>query len=811
MAAWLVPRITLLALFLILGGPPVQGQSPRATISGRILDQSTGEPLPFASVVIKNESTGETVTGALTDEQGRFTVEGLAVGEYSIWPSFPGHRPAQLTALIGERNDIYELGDIELEKVPGFEDELTVTGEEILAAGLDTRVFNVEDNLAQSTGSLLDAMKALPGVTVDQEGKVSLRGSDRVAILIDGKQSSLTGFGNQRGLDSVSAANVESIEIIHNPSSRFDAAGMAGIINIIYKKESEIGWSGDVGLTLGAGQLSKQRDDLPTDLGSFSNNQKVLPSVNLNYNQEKLRTFFQSELLLQDDLPNNEFTTRTYDDGRVIASQVPENREQTHYIIKTGADWTLRRSDIFNASAIYDFETHTDRAQVPFVLEQTQERERYWFWREKEDTGFANLTLDYRHHFDQPGHEISVNLQYTRGWEDEAYFLNEESSVRVGTDFTHLDATEHTLPLAIDYVRPLRQGRVEAGLKVQQRWIPITYDVERGMQSVIYPGLGNWSEWGEDIAAGYVNYVRERRGYSLEAGLRIEQTDVYYEIPAENIYYEGSDEYGYFELYPNVKLTYKANTNNNVIAAFNRRVDRPGEPELRIFPKYDDPELLKVGNPYLRPQFTDVLELGLERFWDGGSATASIYYRDIDDPFLRVYAIDDSNPSYDIVNKIFQNTGSAINSGVELLVTQDMAENWRLTGSVNWFVNDIDAFETTLLFPTVRPFLIEESDDDTWDLKLGSTFNLPLQTELQLSFVYYADRNVPQGTQKARSSFDLAFKRTVMEGRAEILFTASDVFNQFGLEQAIGGEGFSAVYQNYFETQVVNVGMKYRF
>ena len=139
----------------------------------------------------------------------------------------------------------------------------------------------------------------------------------------------------------MSAANIEAIEIINNPSARFDAAGMAGIINIIYKKEQQLGWSGDVGFGLGVGQFTKQRRDLPTDLGSFSNNEKVIPSVNLNYRTPRTRTFMQGELLLQDRLPNNEFTTRFYDDGRVIESQVPENREQYVYTVRGGSDFTL--------------------------------------------------------------------------------------------------------------------------------------------------------------------------------------------------------------------------------------------------------------------------------------------------------------------------------------------------------------------------------------------------------------------------------------------------------------------------------------
>ena len=336
-------------------------------------------------------------------------------------------------------------------------------------------------------------LKNLPGVTVDQEGKVSLRGSDMVSIVIDGRQSSLTGFGSQRGLDSVSAANIEAIEIINNPSARFDAAGMAGIINIIYKQDQQLGLSGDIGIGLGVGQFTKQRADLPTDLGSFANNEKVIPSINLNYRTAKLRTFFQGEVLFQDDLPNNEFTTRVYDDGRVIESQVPENREQYHYTIRLGADWKINPKDTVTVSGVYDFERHVDIAQVPFILASTGDRERFWFWREQEDTGFTNINLDFQRQFAAPGHELSLNLQYTRGLEDEAYFLNEASRVRVGTDMTHLMAAENTLPVSLDYTRPMRAGRLELGTKVQRRWIPVTYLVERGVQSVIYRGLGDFS------------------------------------------------------------------------------------------------------------------------------------------------------------------------------------------------------------------------------------------------------------------------------------------------------------------------------
>ena len=186
----------------------------------------------------------------------------------------------------------------------------------------------------------------------------------------------------------MSAANIEAIEIINNPSARFDAAGMAGIINIIYKKEQQLGWSGDVGFSLGVGQFTRQRRDLPTDLGSFTNNEKITPSVNLNYRTPRTRTFMQGELMLQDDLPNNEFTTRFYDDGRVIESQVPENREQYIYTVRLGSDFAINDRNTITVSGVHNYEHHIDIAQVPFILQQTGQRERFWFWREERGDRF---------------------------------------------------------------------------------------------------------------------------------------------------------------------------------------------------------------------------------------------------------------------------------------------------------------------------------------------------------------------------------------------------------------------------------------
>lgn len=234
-APWSV--LVLSACCVLLTPLAALSQQTTAVLSGRILDVTTGSPIAFASIVVANPTSGQQVAGTLTGENGRFVIDGLAPGTYKVHITFAGFYPAETDLIVSTLNRTYDLADVRLPRLEGFEEKVEVAAGTIRAEGIDTQVYRIDEGPGASTGTLLDALKNLPGVTVDQEGKVSLRGSDRVAIVIDGRQSSLTGFGSQRGLDSVSAANIEAIEIINNPSARFDAAGMAGIINIIYKQD----------------------------------------------------------------------------------------------------------------------------------------------------------------------------------------------------------------------------------------------------------------------------------------------------------------------------------------------------------------------------------------------------------------------------------------------------------------------------------------------------------------------------------------------------------------------------------------------
>jgi outer membrane receptor protein involved in Fe transport len=784
----------------------------RVSISGQLFDAERNEPLAFANVAVHEFDGNALVTGAITDAEGRFELLGLPLGKYRLYFSFIGYATTERTLVAGGLNTIFDMGKIALQASAENLQEVEVIGKQATTnADLNKKTFNLADNIAQSGGSVLDAMKTMPGVTFDQDGKVILRGSDKVVVLIDGKQSSLTGFGNQKGLANIPASNIEKIEIINNPSAKYDANGFAGIVNIIYKKEKQTGLNGDVGLSFGLGALGKRKPDTRTDLGSFTTNPKLIPSLNLNYKTGKLNYFLQSEFILQEALPNNEFTTRNYDDGRNIISQVPENRKQFRAIINGGIDYDWNENNSLTFSGLYDRERHIDTAQVAFIDLNTDTRNRFYNWEEEEVTRYINAAVNYRHQFEQAGHTLSANAQYTQGLEDETYSLNDSSAVRIGRDKTNIRAIENTTSISTDYVRPLSSGRIELGAKLRIRRLPVDYTITPGNNSIIYPDLGTFSDWGENLYAAYVNYLWEREKYDIEAGLRAEQTDVFYDLDPVNAYYPNNDKYDYFKLFPSVRYTYKLNDNNKLSAFYNRRIDRPGEPELRVFPKYDDPELLKVGNPYLRPQFTDAFEIAHKYSWDSGSIFSAVYHRIIKDQYMRIFNIDNSNPDYDIVNRIYQNTGRATNTGLELLLSQDLTNVWKASGSLNWYSNAIDGYRGTLLFPFQRPFTINASTANAWDAKMSNEFNLPNAFSLQLTALYFSKRNIPQGEELARSSVDFGVKKALWANKAELTLSATDIFNRFGIRQRVADQGFAALYENYYETQVFRLGFKYKF
>ncbi|HYF31269.1 MAG TPA: outer membrane beta-barrel family protein [Chitinophagaceae bacterium] len=784
------------------------GQNGTATISGLVKNSANKSAIAYANVVVLHEKDSAFVTGTVTGEDGRFTLSNIKPGNYVVQCSFTGYASKSQNILIGSLNNFFDLGAIELKEQPAVLEEVTVTGtQDEVSNKMDKKSFTVASNISQSGGSVLQALKNLPGITTTQDGKVELRGSDKVSILVDGKQTALTGFGNQQGLDNIPASAIERIEIINNPSAKYDANGNAGIINIVYKKSRQEGFNGKLGIAAGLGALWEKRENYPGIRPQYQATPKINPSVSLNYRKKKINTFLQADWLYTETLNKNEFSDRTYDDNTIRHQQLKRNRN-THFLTaKAGFDWSLSSQDLFTLSGLYGLEKIIDRGDQPFFNTDFSKRERLWQFLEDEVLTTAAVFTSYQHKFKQAGHLLNIGFNYTFNREDEKYFFTNSMPTYTGLDTFALIADQHVADLNIDYIKPLKYGRIEGGFKFRWREIPTNMQFKPGINSPLDPDADGKATYTETIPALYGNYVFENKKFEAEIGLRVEYVQLRYEVdPNHNTY--KSDGYNYAQPFPNLRVAYKINEQNKISLFFNRRVDRPNEVDIRIFPKYDDAEIIKVGNPALQPQFTNSYEMGYKTSMSKGYFYAALYHRNTNGTIIRIAT---QVPPSTLIYTVFQNASNSHNTGIELVLHQDLAGWFSFNTNVNVYRSVVNGFTVQNQYPVPSTYIANKETLTSGNIKFNSLFRLPKKTDLQVTAVHLFPDIIPQGKIGSRFSVDMGIKKQIQSGKGEIFFNATDLLNTLRIKREIRGNGFRLVTIDYYETQVFRIGYSYKF
>lgn len=799
------PAVILCLLFL----PYISQAQTLVTVSGVVNDAKSKAPIAYVNLVLRAKTDSSFVAGTITGEQGRFTFSNVKPGTYMLQTIYTGYEKAQQDLVVGTLSPFLDLGTILIKENETALAGVTVSSSRAkdgVSDKMDKKVFTLSNNLSQSGGSVLQAMQNLPGVTV-QDGKVQLRGNDKVAILIDGKQSALTGFNAQTGLDNLPASAIERIEIINNPSAMYDANGNAGIINIIYKKSRQEGFNGKIGFTGGLGALWERKANLPTIRPQYHATPKLNPSLSLNYRKNKLNTFLQADWLYTQTLNRNEFAQRIYTDGTMINQQVKRNRTTTFSTAKTGIDWTPDAQNSLTISGYFNREKIADNGDIPYFNKDFTQRLRLWQFLEDEVKYTAVASAAYQHKFPQPGRLLNIGLNYTFHREDEKYFFTNIMPSYTGTDAFKLLSDEHVSDLSVDYIRPLKHGRLETGLKFRYRSIPTNMDFYPGINSPIDSNAGGPATYRETIPALYGNYVYENSKVELEAGLRLEYVKVDYDVnPNHNTY--KSDGYDYAQPFPNVRFGYKLNPKNTLTAFYNRRVDRPSELDIRIFPKYDEPELLKVGNPGLRPQFTNSFELGYKTSWQRSNLATSLYYKATTATITRIATI---VPGSTIIYNVFQNAGTSAATGIETFLQHQLSGKLTANFSAAVYRNTIHAFTVQNKYPVPTTYSAPEESITSGNIKANLFFKLPGKTDVQLTSVWLAPDIIPQGRIGSRFSIDLGAKKQIQKGKGELFLNATDLFNTLRINKQLTGNGFVLTSTDYLETQVIRIGYSYKF
>ena len=794
----------LLSVFLVF---PLfsSAQSSAVALSGTV--QENGAPVEYANVILKKLPDSAFVTGALTGAGGLFTLTGIAPGNYALEVSALGFPKVVQSVYVGSASDFLQVPVITLAGGTTALGEVAVTArQDAVSAALDKQTYSVADNLAQAGGSVLQALQNLPGVTV-QDGKAQLRGNDKVMVLIDGRQTALTGFNNQTGLDNLPASAIEKIEILNNPSAKYDANGNGGIINIIFKKEKSEGFTGKVGLAAGLGSLWVRKENLPDIRPQYTFTPKVNPSIALNYRKKNVGFFVNLDNLYTQTLNKAEFVTRTYNDGTVIQQELKRNRNTNFFTARAGFDWAIDARNTLTVSGLAGSEKILDRGDEPFFNADLSERRRLWQFLEDElkTTYGANATL--AHQFAQPGHGLNLGFNYTFHREDEKYFYDNTLPLSTGTDAFKLLSDEQVFDATLDYTKPLRYGRLEGGAKLRRRTIPTNMQFMPGLNSVLDSAAGGAATYREWIPAVYGAYAFESPRWEATIGLRLEYVKLDYEVNNNHPVYR-SNGYNYTQPFPNVRLGYKVSDHSKVSLAFSRRVDRPAEVDIRIFPKYDDAEIIKVGNPALRPQFTNSIEAGFKQSWRGGYLYGAAYHRWADGTITRIAT---TVPGSTLIYAVFQNAGRSYNTGLEAVVEQKVSGGYSFNLNANLYRNQINGFSVENRYPAPTVFSQPQQDLISGTVKLNNNFKFSKTLSGQATLVYLAPDLIPQGRIGPRFSLDVGLKQGVQKGRGEVFLNATDLLGTLVVRKDIQGTNFNYRSTDYAETQVVRVGYGYKF
>ena len=475
--------------------------------------------------------------------------------------------------------------------------------------------------------------------------------------------------------------------------------------------------------------------------------------------------------------------------------------------MNAGVDHAFDDRNALAVSGLFNREKIIDRGEEPYFQGSLQNRYRLWQFLEDEVKYTAFATAVFTHKFVQPGHKLTLTSNYSFHREDEKYFFTNILPSSTGTDAFKLLSDEHVVDLNADYMKPLRQGRIEAGFKGRYRSIPVDMQFRPGQNSQIDSAAGGYANYREVIPALYGNYVFESEQIEVEGGVRLESVHLNYDVnPNHNTY--KSDGYRYVRPFPSVRAAWKFDDSNKLTVFFNRRVDRPNEVDIRIFPKYDEPELIKVGNPALQPQYSTSGELGYKSTWTSKSFYAAAFHRVVDGTITRIAT---QAPGSVLLYNVFQNGGRSRSTGSEVVWQQTVSPQLSVTASASAYRRTVDAFSVINRYPKPVPYSAPRQELTSGNAKLDMGLKLPREWQMQIANVYLAPDLLPQGRIGSRFSLDAGLKKSMNRGKGEFVVNATDILNTNQAQRTIRGTDFTLVGTDYLETQVIRVGYSWKF
>lgn len=749
-------------------------------LAGSVCNES-GDPLAFANIIVMNAKDSTMTTVAQTDANGKFVISGIPYGKSYLSIEYFGYGTYTTAPFtLSQNNPVYKIQRIRLDQKSTLLDGIEIKAEiEMLESNLDKMVFNVESSITAEGATAIEVLEEIPSVDVDLDGNVTLRGSENVTILVDGKPTNLT-------LDQIPANLIQSIEVITNPSARLEPDGESGILNVVLKKRKERGFNGMISAR-GSMELFRNKPKI----GSYSG------TINLNYSYNKINLFLNYDLRGHNHFNGGSTDRRSWfgeDTTRLLQENYGKFGGYNHNL-RTGIDWFINPKNTISFTFSYNNNKNSSFSELgveddSVKMEEFLPYEKYFQY--SEGIGKRNNysgTINYKKTFETKGMELTADIFYTHN--------NRNNTDTTFQDFSfpiqHLDITQKSVTLdkntnasaQVDFITPVgRKGRIETGYKLSFRSVgedyrfyegndslPITLDDSRSNNFV-------FSEW---INAAYIIYSTSFWDkLKIQGGLRGEIANTTSDLKSSGEVHKRN----YYNLFPSAHIRYDITKEHSLQLSYSRRVSRPSIWQLNPFVNVSDRQNYRCGNPDLLPEFVNALELGYFMAIKKSSLSATVYYRQRTNIISRYTEIlqdtlDGEEHTYTLTT--YQNLKNSQNFGIELVYGQQLWKFWRISLSGSFYrliVNSDDMIDDYL------------ARDWTWRVRLNQTFNLPKDWQLQLNFRYRAPSittgsmgwgsgGVGQGKQSGNYSLDFAVKKSFLNKSLVVSLNCRNLVNSY--------------------------------
>ena len=722
------------------------------SITGKILDAKTKEFLPYVNIICKNNKNN-ILSGGITNNKGTFFIVDLPLDSVFVDIQFIGYKTLTKSILPTKENQEINLGTLFLKEDTTNLNEIVLQAESsIITQKIDRKVVNVNKDLASAGTNSLQMLENIPSISVDfQTGNINLRGNENVRVLVDGKPSNLSA---SQLLKQIPSSSVKSVEIITNPSAKYNPEGMSGIINIILKKNTTIGFNGSFSVGV-----------------EHSKNSRPTGSLDLNYRTGKVN-FYGNYNIDWGDFETNAFFDRT---DKYLTQTLDYNDNTTSNYIKAGLDFYL------NTKNTLSFYTTQSFANTDFtVFTKTIENSNLIFNAPNLsviETNEASYNVDYKLELDDKGQNIELEINYSksRNPQNDLYkeLINPSSSL---FNYTNKIVNNNSIFLTnLDYTKPIKGGKLELGLeaRTQKAFNSIitnqTIETEENLGTI---AKGNTRfTYDRETYSAYINYTKEFKKLALQVGFRFEQFSV--NGLFSNTQQTNTEPYSdkIFSVYPSTFLTFYPSENNEFQFGYSRRVDRPGIEQVTPIQEWNSPLIISVGNRTLQPQFTNSFEVNYTRKLSKGYLTLGAFYRKTSDKIGRIINKDILNPDRQLIS--YANYDSADSYGIEFSSSYKLTKWWTLRPSSSLYIQDSQGLINNIQ-ETVKNTLFKA--------RVSNSFKASKKIRFQLSSSYRGESEGVQFKVKPYFMVNASARVSVFDGNGSLSLRGTDIFNGYKLD-----------------------------